>query len=285
MSSESLSSKGITSIFHPSDFTEASEAAFAHALRIALASRCGLTLFHAAMDGSLPWDEFPGVRRTLEKWKVLPPGSRRRAVAALGIDLRKIVSRGSEPVETVLNFLEGHPADLIVLATRSHQGRMHWLRTSVAEPIARESHQMTLFVPHEVQGFVSREDGSVHLRNVLIPVAHDPWPQPAITAVTRLAAGLDLRDVTFHLLHVGEPGALPALELPQSPGWLWKKVYRSGSVLDAILAAADEFDADLAVMTTDGHHGFLDGLRGNTTEQVVHRARCPLLAVPAMAPG
>jgi hypothetical protein len=29
---------------------------------------------------------------------------------------------------------------------------------------------MTLFTPHGVEGFVSRQDGSISLRNILIPV-------------------------------------------------------------------------------------------------------------------
>jgi nucleotide-binding universal stress UspA family protein len=32
-------------------------------------------------------------------------------------------------------------------------------------------------------------------------------------------------------------------------------------------------------MTTEGHHGFMDALRGSTTERVLRAARCPLLAV------
>ena len=39
---------------------------------------------------------------------------------------------------------------------------------------------MTLFIPHGVGGFVSREDGSISLRNILIPVAIKPRPQPSV---------------------------------------------------------------------------------------------------------
>jgi nucleotide-binding universal stress UspA family protein len=272
---------GIESIFHPSDFSEASEIAFTHALKIALATRGKLTLFHSADGDSVDWHEFPGVRRTLEQWKLLPPGSPRNAIAELGIRVSKIVARGHGPVKTVRDFLQDHGSDLIVLATHAHEGRMHWMRNSVAEPIARDAHQMTLFVPHGVEGFVSRADGSVRLRKVLIPAALIPWPQPAVTAVTRLAAALGASDTEFHLLHVGEEGDLPALDLPENPGWKWNKLCRRGPVIDTILHAADAYHADLVVMTTDGHHGFLDALRGNTTEQVLHRLHCPLLAVPA----
>ncbi|MGB1685776.1 MAG: universal stress protein [Pseudomonadales bacterium] len=33
-------------------------------------------------------------------------------------------------------------------------------------------------------------------------------------------------------------------------------------------------------MPTQGRHGFLDALRGSTTEQVMRELQCPLLAVP-----
>jgi len=34
------------------------------------------------------------------------------------------------------------------------------------------------------------------------------------------------------------------------------------------------------VMSTAGHEGFLDALRGSVTEQVLRHSPCPLLAVP-----
>jgi len=229
------------------------------------------------------WHEFPGVRRTLEQWKLLPPGSPRIAVAELGVRVSKIVSPGSGPVATVREYLQDRGADLIVLATHAHEGRMRWLRGSVAEPIARDSHRMTLFIPHGVEGFVSGADGSVRLRNVLIPAASEPWAQTAVTAATRLAAALGVSQVEFHLMHVGDEGDLPALVLPENSAWGWNKFCRRGPVIDTILHAAEAYHADLVVMTTDGHHGFLDALRGNTTERVLHRLRCPLLAVPSDA--
>ncbi len=54
-----------------------------------------------------------------------------------------------------------------------------------------------------------------------------------------------------------------------------------GPTVEAILSAANAYLADLVVMPTAGRHGFLDALRGSTTEQVLRRAPCPLLALPA----
>jgi nucleotide-binding universal stress UspA family protein len=53
--------------------------------------------------------------------------------------------------------------------------------------------------------------------------------------------------------------------------------------VDQILTTSEDHDADLIVMPTQGRDGFLDALRGSTTEQVLRAARCPVLAVPAQA--
>jgi nucleotide-binding universal stress UspA family protein len=50
--------------------------------------------------------------------------------------------------------------------------------------------------------------------------------------------------------------------------------------VDSIIEAAGDWQPDLIGMPTAGHHGFLDALRGSTTERVLRRAPCPLLVVP-----
>jgi nucleotide-binding universal stress UspA family protein len=159
----------IDDILHASDFSEAGEVAFAHALKAALIARARLTLLHVAPASPAgEWGDFPGVRETLERWALIPPGSPRSAVPKLGIDVRKLVAHDDDPVRSVLRYLDGHQTDLIVLAPHRHEGRMRWFKKSVAEPIARKSGQMTLFVPEGVDGFVSLDDGSVSLTSILI---------------------------------------------------------------------------------------------------------------------
>src|SRR6187431_3051005 len=67
----------IESIFHPSDFSEASEVAFAHALKLALAAQAELSMLHATDGSDAEWQYFPGVREILERWKLIPEGTRR----------------------------------------------------------------------------------------------------------------------------------------------------------------------------------------------------------------
>ena len=60
-------------IFYPSDFSPASEVAFAHALKWALLAQAELSILHVApQPKDVQWTDFPGVRHTLERWGILP---------------------------------------------------------------------------------------------------------------------------------------------------------------------------------------------------------------------
>jgi nucleotide-binding universal stress UspA family protein len=268
-------------VFHPSDFSAASESAFAHALKAALSAKATLTIFHVSPDRNEIWTEFPGVRQTLERWGILPNNSPRSAVPELGIQVRKIVAQDKDPVKGVLGYLEEHPCDLIVLATQQDKGRGLWQEKSVAKPVARESNQMTLFIPAGVGGFVSLKDGVVSLKNILIPVAPVPKAQPAIQAAVRLAHRLNCPTGQFTILHVGDDSEMPPIICPELPGWEWTKITQKGDVTQVILQTALGMEADLIVMSTEGRQGFLDALRGSHSEQVLRQCACPLLTIPA----
>jgi nucleotide-binding universal stress UspA family protein len=281
MSKTPLSLPILQHIFHPSDFSAASDTAFAHALKVALTAKATLTIFHVSPDRGENWTEFPGVRQTLERWGILPKNSPKSAVPQLGIQVKKVIAQGKDPVKSVLEFLEHHPCDLIVLATQQDKGQVLWLENSVAKPVARESHQMTLFIPAGVEGFVSLQDGSVSLKNILIPIAPVPKAQPAIQAAVRIAEGLDCSTGQFTVLYVGDESEMPEVSCPLLPGWEWTKVSQNGDITQVILQTARGMEAGLIVMSTEGRQGFLDALRGSTSEQVLRHCGCPLLAIPA----
>lgn len=277
---------GIDGILHPTDFTEGSRAAFHHALMLAFTAKTPLTLMHVSTDATSEWTDFPGVRQTLEKWGWLPKDSPRSALPQLGVDVRKVIARQDDPVQAVLHYLDRHPAGLVVLSTHQHEGRVRWLHQSVAEPVARQSGQMSLFIPGGLSGFVSAETGAVLLDHILIPIAAAPRPQPAIEAAARLAAGLKLPHGSFTILHVGEVDTMPVVHCPEVPGWDWKKVIvPHGDVIVGIVETASKMAAGLIVMATDGRHGFLDALRGSHSERVLRHAPAPLLTVPAGSPA
>jgi nucleotide-binding universal stress UspA family protein len=264
---------------HPTDFSEASEVAFLHALQLTLATRGRLQVLHVSRHGErVGWRSFPGVREALEHWGVLPSGSPPQAVADLGIDIAKVEAVGDDPVLVVHEFLQSHPADLIVLATHQRDALARWRQPSVATQIAQQAHQVTLFVPDGTVGFVDALTGRMRLERILIPVDHVPAPQPAIGAAAALAGAAARTPTTFRLVHVG--GAeFPTVDTHDRPGWTWQRRVLTGNPATALVHAAHDFDADLVVMPTAGRHGFVDALRGSTTERVLRGLACPLLAV------
>jgi nucleotide-binding universal stress UspA family protein len=270
-------------IFHPSDFSPVSEVAFAHALKIALQSKARLDLMHVepSLSPEKPyWLDFPAVRTTLARWGVLPEGIRRQDVAKTGLRVRKILRASADPVETMLRHFQKYPPDLIVLATHQRDGLARWLSKAVAEPLARRSGAMTLFVPHTGRGFVSLENGAVTLKRILIPIDHAPHPRTALRRALLLARGLDCVAGEFRLIHVGNPGTAPKISLAEEAGWSYEIVVRQGDVVGQILEEEAHWRPDLVVLTTRGHMDFLDALRGSTTERVLRGARCPVLAIP-----
>lgn len=274
-------------VFHPSDFSPASDIAFAHALKIALLAEADLDLMHVEPDASevdADWSEFPGVRATLARWGVLPEGVGQEAVGhLLGLNVRKLIKTGATPVESILAHLSTFAPDLIVLSTHQRGGIERWLHPSVAEPVARRSGAMTLFVPSHGGGFVSREDGRVSLRRVLVPVDHIPSSDRAIARAWALVRGLGCTTGLIRLIHVGDAEQAPTPAALADEGWPQEMVIRHGDVVGRILEEQAEWRADLLVLATQGHQGFLDAIRGSTTERVVRGARCPVLAVPEPA--
>ena len=161
-----------------------------------------------------------------------------------------------------------------------------WIRPSVSQRLARLSKKTMLFVPHGARGFIAADDGADRLRHVLKPIVPDPTPSVAVRVARGLARTLSSEPVRFDLLHVGgdetASGASLVTDVPDDQ-FKWHALFRSGDVVDEILAAATERQVDLIAMSTRGNHGFLDALRGSTTEQVVRRAACPVLAAPVTA--
>jgi nucleotide-binding universal stress UspA family protein len=266
-------------IVHPTDFSDGSADAFAHALRIALATKSKLYLVHVA--GSQYLDEqdgFPHIRSALALWRLLeendPPDA---VVQKLGIAVAKVGLRHENPLRGLLSFLDEHPSDLVVLATHGRDGLAHWMRGSIAEQLSRTARLPTLFLPPSARGFVDQASGELQLSRVLVPVDHVPHPAAALNTIREFIRPISDQGTAVGLLHVGK---IAPLIQNEANGAILPVALRAGEVVGAILEVADEQQAELIAMPTTGHHGILDALRGSTTERVLRHAPCPVLAIP-----
>src|SRR5262245_5546625 len=271
----------IRSIVHPTDFSDLSGVAFAHALRIALAARSTLHLLHVSQHDTGGSLAFPHARRLLTQWGLSDAEDSPWVISdKLGIEVHNTSIKWQEPVRGILDFLREHPCDLIVLATHGGDGLTHLLKGSVSETVSRQSVIPTLFVGPGSRGFVSQVNGDLRLRRALVPVDFSPAPGRAIAAVQRIGSLLAGADIDVDLIHVGRSAPPVHVEPPKSPT-LPEVILRHGNVVQSIVDAAIEFEADLIGMPTAGHQGILDALRGSTTERVIRHAPCPVLAIPA----
>lgn len=272
----------IRSIVHPTDFSDLSAAAFAHALRIALATRSKLHLLHVSQYDVAEALAFPHAQRLLAQWGLSDEDDPPWMIASkLGIEVDNIRIKLQEPTQAIVDFLSEHGSDLVVLATHGRDGVSHWLQGSVAEGVFRRSAIPTLFIAPGARGFVDQVSGDIQLKRVLIPVDFSPPPYRAIDAIQRFGRLLTGANIAIDLLHVGE--AAPPLRAASSRA-LPPVILRSGNIVKSIVDAAIEFDVDFIGMPTAGHHGVLDALRGSTTERVIRHAPCPVFALAAAPP-
>ena len=269
-------------ILHPTDFSPAGGCAFSHALKIALAQGAELSLVHTGDNDAVgnEWSAFPRVRKRLSRWDLLDADAPETCVVEdLGLRVHKADLGSADPAHAIASYSDRRGCDLIVLATHTRKGAERWTAPSVAEHLAREAHAPSLFLPEGTSGFVDDETGEVRLRNILIPVDVIPNPVNAVSLAVDLARLLGRPDAVFHLMHVG--AGHPVIPSDVIGGLDIRWHVAEGPVVDAICKVTEEVEADLIVMATEGHHGFMDALRGSTTEQVLRRAGRALMAVPA----
>ncbi|MDA0791771.1 MAG: universal stress protein [Proteobacteria bacterium] len=266
-------------IIHPTALTSADDAAFDHALAIAVALQSDLTILHVDPERVRHevWQRFPGVRKRLIEWQLIDPDTSREDLRAkLNLSIRKVDTHSRNPVQATVDYVNGHDADLIVLASGGKQGLDRWLTPSISEPIGRSARTPCLFLPDAATGFVDPRNGQMAIHQILIPVNVEPDYWPAVQLATDFSREAGVANPKIRLLHVGRQVKPPSqrIDLP----FTFESV-EAEDPADAILTSAE--DCDLIVMATEGHTGLLDAIRGSTTEQVIRKARCPVLTVPS----
>jgi len=277
----------VQSILCTADFSSNGLNAFAHALMIAMNLRCEFTLLYGGKrrEPGHEWSNVPGVRDLLERWGYLEKGSPRSAVSErLAVDVKKIQATKENVLSALLDYLEKHPTDLVVMGADGPDGAASWFRPSAPEKVIRNSHTMTLVVPATCKGFVSPATGGFTLKRVLVPVASRPDPQPAITYAFRTAVFSSEDVVHISLLHVSSGASeVPRITAPERPYLNWEMLTRTGNVAEEILKTAEDLDCDLIVMATESEGGILGAFRGSVTQQIIRSSKCPVLAVPVSA--
>jgi nucleotide-binding universal stress UspA family protein len=140
-------------------------------------------------------------------------------------------------------------------------------------------------------------------QRILVPIDFTPAGEAALETATTLARGSGGK---LLIVHVREPKGLAEnlvydilyqelsteeltrkLEavVPPESGVPYEHRLLSGTPVDGILRTAESEHVDLIVLGTHGHRGIAHVLLGSVAEAVVRRAKCPVLAVKAVAPA
>lgn len=270
-------------IYHPTDFSQGSQTAFEHSLRLALNAQGTLRLVHVGEEESPDWAGFPGVRFTLERWGLLSPGSLKSDVLNLGLEVQKFFMSTKDSEKAIASDISRKNAELVVMATHARQGLGRLLHTSVFKHVLRSSKKPILVVPHGVSGFVEPESGRCHLRRVLIPVSPEVHPNHVVHLANRFFETLEAEKVEARFLYVGEKAEAPALQYRDSERVHWEYVTRTGEVVRTISGELASFAPQLIIMLERGRNSVMDYLIPGKLERLTGESDCPLLVQNILA--
>jgi nucleotide-binding universal stress UspA family protein len=138
-----------------------------------------------------------------------------------------------------------------------------------------------LFVTDKARSCVDLQTGRASLNKVLLAVDGDPRVQAAIDRTVTMLENLGGGQSHVTLLHVGPESQFPHVELPASGEIQWTKVSRLGNAAEEITQHAAEMSADLIVMLTPRSKPLWDLIAGNTVQQVLRHAPCPVFTMPS----
>jgi nucleotide-binding universal stress UspA family protein len=268
----------ITTIIHPTDFSNASMEAFAHAMAFALAARSRLYILHVAGDGEdYSSDTFPHVNRLLGLWgKIAPHESPQAVEDRTGVRVSKIALAPGNTRQRIHEFIVSHGCDLMILSTHHRDALTRLVSSSVATGTADDSRVPTLFLRDDVTGFIDPQTGACRLKTLLIPIGREV-SDDALRHIETIVS-LVAPNVRTKILHVGTDQ--PVIIHEEGYQRVLPIELRPGVVVETIVRAASDMGAGLIAMPTEGRHGLSDALFGTTTERVLHESPSPVLAVP-----
>ena len=289
-------------ILCPVDFSEFSEHALAFAIRMAKWYGARLHVLHVMppMPPSTT-NELAGVGRALTQRNLTGIIARNRIA---GVEITDEIIESTEAADTILQCGNTIDADLIVTGSHGRTGVRRALLGSVVEALLHRANRPVLAIPsHSDQRQLNR---SATFNRILCAV---DFTEPSLAALASAFAIAEESDAKLTLLHVIE--VAPELQQPPaSPDYdvaalraaaeaesrrrlsslipEAARVYCTietaiveGGTSPQILRMSEVLDADLIVLGVHGRNAFDLAFFGSNSKDVIRRAHCPVLVVPA----
>lgn len=288
----------IENILCPVDFSEFSVKAFDYAYSLARRYDAKLYLEHVIR----PLTEYsyhtpqPWMHEYYEKSRTESGEELRKMIAKQATNSFKpeIVVEIGFPDETILDFAQKQPIDLIVMGTHGLRGADLWMMGSVTEKVIRKARCPVLAVRKPMHDFVAPKetDDPVQLRKILLATDFSDHGQRAFAYAISLAMEYNAELTLLHVLddipHGQELSSVTArlihdLEAPVPPdarNWCTiKSTVRVGKPYQEIIQLALDSQTDLIVLGVRGRSGTGLALFGSTTYRVLQLGSAPVLAV------
>lgn len=290
----------LTRILCATDFSEVSVRAETYAAALAKHYEASLHLLHVDPPLPLmaPYGEVPVDIRLFEEQRaqaVADLAAAKIRAQASGVPVETSL-RGGHAAREILEMARSESADLVVLGTHGRGGVEHLLLGSVAEKVLRKAPCPVLVVPPG-----SHPETGVSFSRILCPVDGSTASADAVQFAVSLARESDGRVILLTVVEpvpvygefgafdveeyrrAGEAHARTVLTEAISPGIReWCRVDERiavGKASERIVDAASSERADIVVMGVRGR-GAIDLFAfGSTTNDVIRRVACPVLAV------
>jgi nucleotide-binding universal stress UspA family protein len=214
----------------------------------------------------------------------------------LGLTVNHAIIRG-RPAEALLNWVDAHRPDLVVVGTRGDSELTQALVGSVSAELVDKSAVPVLVARRPtLDRVVVAIDGSDIASAAVATVRRWPFlatapirtlsvaPSPGIWWPHELVAGSTDRvardrDAGADVRIEHDTIAADAAATLIAAGFDASSEVRSGSPAPTIVAFAEEWDADLVIMGSHGRTGVARLLLGSVARNVLHHANCSVLVV------
>ena len=294
----------LRTVLCPTDFSDVSARAETYAAALARHYDASLHLLHVdpPMPVMAPYGEIPVDARMFEEQREVAEAELAKAgerARAGGLTVETTM-KGGHPAREILALADRAQADMLVIGTHGRGGVEHLLLGSVAEKIMRKAACPVLVVPPGAPG-----DSDALFSRILCPIDGSAASAHALTYALSLAQETDGHVTLLYVVEpvpaAGEFGALDVEEYRRAGEEHARQVLRdavpddvrtwcrldervaTGKPSERILDAATTERADVIVMGVRGR-GAIDLLAfGSTTNEVIRRAGCPVLAVHPVA--
>jgi nucleotide-binding universal stress UspA family protein len=293
-------------ILYPTDFSATAKQALTHALFLAEQFEAELHMLHAIVlhesDPRDPERHFPEPSDILNRLFEIADSEMAEIVRqneSKTFSIREAKVRGYSAGEVILEYVQEHDIDLVVMGTHGRRGPARMFLGSVAEEVVRHAKCPVLTLRQE-----EKPSTIEAMEKILVPVDFSPYSEEALSYGKELAV---LYGAGLQVLHTIEEPAYPyfytpggsvstiqqlealreraeealdkLLEEAKGPEVPCETFLATGRPSTEIARFAEEHDSDMVVIATHGLTGLERLLVGSTAEHVVRLAPCPVFTV------